>query len=480
MVAAMADALFSRYQLMTDPRLLGQVLGNETFAAHHVIAKLVDGLPLTDSETSLAQQLTGRSQFVADDPVSEIVAIAGRRSAKTSGLLSPFVIHAACCQSFRLSPGEQGVALLLAPGKVQAQVARRYVLGQLHSSPVLAAMIVNERADDIELSNGHAIRVAASDYRTTRGFSAICVAIDEACFLPTGESAASPDEELIAALAPSLATTGGKLLIASSPYARRGAAWERHRAHFGRDRDPILVTQAASRLMNPTLPQAVVDEALARDPATARAEWLGEFRADVETFVSLDAVDAVTDRGVFEREPAPGVRYVAFADPSGGSSDSFTLGIAHQDAKAGAAVLDLVREIRPPFSPEAAVADLAGALKRFRLTRVTSDRYAGEWPVEQWRKHGIHCATSERTRSEIYGALLPALNSGRVRLLDHARMRAQLIGLERRTARGGRDTVDHGRGPGQHDDVINAAAGALVLASAAQTMPVGIAAAWEE
>jgi hypothetical protein len=48
-------------------------------------------------------------------------------------------------------------------------------------------------------------------------------------------------------------------------------------------------------------------------------------------------------------------------------------------------------------------------------------------------------------------------------LLDIRRLITQLHGLERRTARGGKDSIDHG--PGQHDDVANAVAGALVLAS---------------
>ena len=44
------------------------------------------------------------------------------------------------------------------------------------------------------------------------------------------------------------------------------------------------------------------------------------------------------------------------------------------------------------------------------------------------------------------------------------RLAAQLCSLERRTGRGsGRDVVDHP--PGGHDDVINSAAGACVLAS---------------
>jgi hypothetical protein len=51
-----------------------------------------------------------------------------------------------------------------------------------------------------------------------------------------------------------------------------------------------------------------------------------------------------------------------------------------------------------------------------------------------------------------------------VSLLDHPKMVAQLCGLERRTTRGtGRDSIDHA--PNSHDDLINAAAGALCLAN---------------
>jgi hypothetical protein len=45
-------------------------------------------------------------------------------------------------------------------------------------------------------------------------------------------------------------------------------------------------------------------------------------------------------------------------------------------------------------------------------------------------------------------------------LLDHARLGAQLVALERKTARSGKDSVDHT--PGAKDDVANAAAGVLV------------------
>jgi hypothetical protein len=79
--------------------------------------------------------------------------------------------------------------------------------------------------------------------------------------------------------------------------------------------------------------------------------------------------------------------------------------------------------------------------------------------------HGIEYAPSEKSKSDIYRDLLPLLNSGKTELLDLPRLATQLTGLERRTARGGRDSIDHA--PGSHDDVANCVAGSLLLAIAA-------------
>ena len=81
---------------------------------------------------------------------------------------------------------------------------------------------------------------------------------------------------------------------------------------------------------------------------------------------------------------------------------------------------------------------------------------------ERFVAHGIVCEQSAEPKSSIYGALLPLLNAGRVELLDVPRLHAQLLSLERRTSRQGRDSIDHP--PNAHDDLINAAAGALVAA----------------
>jgi hypothetical protein len=93
--------------------------------------------------------------------------------------------------------------------------------------------------------------------------------------------------------------------------------------------------------------------------------------------------------GVRELMPAVTVTYKAFVDPSGGSADSFTLAIGHLDGQRDTCVVDAIREFIPPFSPEACVAELSQLLKSYHVTRVTGDRYGGEWPRESFARHGI-------------------------------------------------------------------------------------------
>jgi hypothetical protein len=67
----------------------------------------------------------------------------------------------------------------------------------------------------------------------------------------------------------------------------------------------------------------------------------------------------------------------------------------------------------------------------------------GESPREAFAKHGIVYEIAAEPKSDVYRDVLPLLNSGRVELLDHPRLLAQFAALDRHTARGGRDSVDH-------------------------------------
>jgi hypothetical protein len=155
--------------------------------------------------------------------------------------------------------------------------------------------------------------------------------------------------------------------------------------------------------------------------------------------------------------------YFGFCDPSGGSSDSMTLAIAHRGLP-GKSVLDGHWERRPPFSPDDVAREFSEILRAYRITKVSGDRYAAGWVVDRFRDHGIVYQHSELTKSEIYAAFVALLNSGRIKIPGDARLRNQFLSLERRASRSGKESIDHL--PASHDDCANAVAGALVLASA--------------
>jgi hypothetical protein len=434
---------------LTDPKLLGNVLAGDSWRAWRTLLIAAMGEALSDDERETFKKLTGR-QHEPGQRVEELCAIAGRRGGKSRAMATLAAYLGGLCKH-PLVRGERGVLLCIAPDQRQAAIVLDYTTAAFEQSPILKQLIVNRTTDTLELSNGISIEVRASSFRRLRGPTYIAVVCDEAAFWHSDESA-NPDAEIVNAVRPGLATTGGPLIIASSPYARRGVLWELHRQHHGPEGDPlILVAQGASREFNPSLSAHVVARAMERDAVSASAEYLAQFRSDIESFVSREAVETCVALGVRERAPLPGVTYAGFIDPSGGSVDSMTLAIGHREADV--AILDAVREARPPFSPEGAVLEFADTLKSYRVCKITGDRYAGEWPRERFDMHGIKSEPAAKPKSELYRDMLPAINSRKVDLLDQDRLVAQLIGLERRTARGGRDTIDHA--PGAHDDLAN-------------------------
>ena len=463
--------LVSMRAALSDPDLFGSILAGVSFEAWRVMLIAIVGECLTDDERTIFKKLTGRER----EPgllVDEAWFIVGRRGGKTrmATALGAYVA-ALCNHSDVLAPGERGTLPIMSASMWQATKALQYLDGIFSHVPALKSLVTGQTADTLSLSNGIDIECRPASFRTIRGGTAVALIADEVAFWRSEEVSRNPDKEILDAARPALATTGGPLIIISSPYAQRGELWNAYKRDYGREGDPlIVVARAASRAMNPTLSQRVVDRAYERDPLSARAEYDAEFRNDISGYADASLIENAVARGVIVRAPLAGQHHVAFVDPSGGSSDSMTLAISHGERDRY--VLDFVAERRAPFSPDSVVTEFAAALKAYRVGTVSGDRYAGEWPREAFSKHGITYAPAEQNKSDIYLAFLPLLNSGRVELLDSQRLVAQLAGLERRTARGGRDSVDHA--PGAHDDVANSVAGALVLASAA-TGPMRIA-----
>jgi hypothetical protein len=447
---------------LNDPQLLGAVLGDDSWHDWRALLLAANGELLTPSELEAFKRHTGRKD-APNSRVDELWCVIGRRGGKSQATAA-YAVYLAAFGNYagRLSHGEQAVVVLVAADRKQAKVLLGYCRGALEATPMMRQLIQSVTKEAITLTNGVTIEVHTGSFRRIRGRTAAAALCDEIGFWYSEESA-NPDAEVLAALRPALATLNGPLVAISSPHARKGELWTTFKKHYGEEGDPsILVAQGTSRSLNPTLSQKVVDRAMERDAAVARAEYLAEFRTDVESLISQEAVAACVDAGVRERAFERKHSYVAFIDPSGGSSDSMTMAIAHREGET--LVLDLIREHHPPFSPEQVVAEFSSTIRKYRCSQAFGDRYAGEWVVEQFRKCGVHYEPSEQTRSELYIDLLPIINSRAVGLLDHERLMVQLVSLERTSVRGGgREKVDHAKGC--HDDVANAVAGAVVLTS---------------
>jgi hypothetical protein len=445
---------------MHAPDLFGPQFKGDTWNAWKAFLAGLFGLPMSEAEADLFRKHTGRSTLPTA-AFKEAALIVGRRGGK-SRVLALIAVFLACFRDYapHLAPGEVATIAVLAANRQQARSIFRFVTGMLKATPLIASLVTDENAEAIELANGVVIEISTASFRTTRGYSFAAVLCDEIAFWRQDEASANPDVEILRALRPGMANIPGSiLLLASSPYAKRGALYATFRKHYGQDDAKVLVWKADTTAMNPRIDPDIITEAYESDPEAARAEYGAEFRDDLADFVTREIVDAVTAIGRAELPPERGVAYTAFCDPSGGMSDSMTLAIAHMTA-AGVVVLDAVRETRAPFDPEATVADFAALLRRYGIDRVTGDRYGGEWPRQRFKEHGISYEPSARPKSDLYLSLLPLLTTGRVELLDIPRLAAQLVGLERRTARSGRDSVDHI--PGGHDDIANSVAGALV------------------
>lgn len=449
-----------------DPHLFRPFVGDDLASWQGWITalKLLYGLPIRRLfGKTLVEQCTGHAPgHLRSDGFKTALFLTGRRSGKSrvaaiigayEAVLAGHEVH--------LSKGEKGVVPICAPSKSQGRIVKDYIRA-IFDTPMLHGELARETAQGFELRNGNRIEILAGDFRTIRGFTLLAAIVDEACFFGyETESKIKSDTELIRAIRPSLATVGGRLICISSPYARKGWCWQQYRRSRHQIHEHALVWNCPSRTMNPTLPQSVIDEALAEDRQAAKSEYLGEFRDDVADFISRDILDPLVATGCRVRAWQPRTRYHAFADLSGGRADDAALAIAHMEERK--VVVDLVRRWRPPFNPHRAIQEMVMVLRDYGISHVTGDNYAAEFVARAFESNGIRYTQADRPKSRLYSELLPRLCSGEIVLLDDDLLIRQLCELERRTRSGGRDIIDHPTGG--HDDVANVVAGIAMVAT---------------
>jgi Phage Terminase len=451
---------FTIDRALTDRNLLGAALGNpSTWAVWLSILRAAFTLPMSDQDKELFAQVSG-GRTPPTQRVRELWAIVGRRGGK-SRVAAALAVYLACFCKYKLAPGEVGTVLVVANNKDQAQIVFNYALAFFQFSPVLAKEVGSTTASEIRLKNGLVISVHANSFRSVRGRTLVAVIFDETAFW-RDETSATPDLEVYRAVRPSLMTTKGMLVGISTPYRRVGLLHQKYRDHYGTNDDAVLVVQGTSIGFNPNLTESDIAQALADDPEANRAEFEAEFRSDLAAFLDDELINAAVDHGrPLELPPRQGLRYLAFADPSGGRHDAFTVCIGHKENDGF--VADVVRGTRPPFDPVEVVKAYAELCKEYRVSAVHGDNYSAEWATSAFKDAGMRYIVSDKPKSQLYLEALPLFTRRAISLPDHTQLLRELRLLERQTHRSGKDTVDHGRRGS--DDHANAVCGCATFAA---------------
>lgn len=454
-------ALGTVLALMTRP--LGAVFGGPTWATWRAVLRAAFALDLTPDERAVVEELTGR-QVLPTAPVRELWLLLGRRSGK-SIIAALIAVWATTCRTYTLAPGEVGVFTIVAADRRQSRVIKRYISGLLNAVPSLRALVLRETREAIWLTNGLCIEIHTCSYRSLRGYTVVGAAVDEVSFWSDEESA-NPDTEVLIALRAAMASVPEAMLVGlTTTYAKRGEVGRIYDKHFGNDESAaVLVVKGPTLTMNPTIDRGVIDAAYEDDPIAAAAEYGAEFRRDVESYIDPDTLKAAVVPGRSALPYVQAASYFAAFDSAGGAGkDSSAGAIAHCEGERERVVLDALFERRPPFSPDQAIVEFAGLCRQYSIGKVIGDRFAGLFPAEAFQRAGLTYEPSAKPKSDLYRDALPLLTSQRAELLDDPRLISQLLNLERRTARGGRDTIDHK--PRAHDDLANAAAIVLTVAA---------------
>lgn len=464
-------------EAIEDQKLFGSLFKDQdTWVNWKIALKAVFGLPMNKKDLSVYRKYTDRSK-PPKNQFKENFFIVGRRGGKSfiSAVIACFLALFHDWRPF-LAPGEKGWIMIIATDRVQARVILGYVKAILQLK-MFKNIIEKELTQEIWLNNQVIISIKTCDYRTLRGFTILAAVCDEIAFWRS--EGMNPSGEILTALRPALATIPQSLLLGiSTPYSKAGPLYEAFRDQYGKEDSDTLIWKAPTLAMNPTISKKVIDKSLKDDYAAGKAEWLAEFREDLETFLPTEMIEAaiVRDRWELPKIEEAESYYHAFTDPSGGRADSFTLAIAHKDEDEGKVILDRLEEKRPPFSPQDVVKEFSEILREFDIYQVTGDKYAGEWVVRAFEGEDINYISSDLNKSEIYLNFEPLMAQGVVELLDNQRMRNQLRALERRTRSGSKDLVDHPKG--LHDDLANAAAGACVLVAKNEDIDRGRTIEW--
>jgi hypothetical protein len=458
-------------EALEHPKLFGALPAFKdlsTWTRWIVFLKALYGLPLNADEEAIFCHHTGRSRYVArPGGYRRAAAICGRQSGKDR--IGSVIQDYEAISAEPEADGTELFSLSIAQDhRAALRTAHRYARAPFELIPALRRMVTGKKSDSWNLENGIVLAGYPCRPESVRGIRSRVVILSELAFFRSSENLML-DAEMMRAVTPTTATTGGRIVILSSPYAASGVLYDLHKQFFGRDHAETLVWTATAPQMNPTLPADYLAMMRETDPEGYASEVLGEFRQGLSLLLDAAVIDAAVDDGVIVRSANHGTRYYGAFDASGGKADAATLAISHREPD-NTAVLDCLQVWPAPHDPLSVIGEASMLLKRYGLAVVAGDRYAGSFVCDAYKREHVMYRPADHDRSQIYLDFATAMNSGKVRLLDSPYLLRELRALERKRGQT-RDRVDHP--VGQHDDAAISVALATTLAARTPGAAVG-------
>lgn len=314
-----------------------EILNDQSLSvAQETCLKVLFGRPLNERELEVYRRASGRDDYVPCEQ-REMTLMTGRRGGKSSRIAAPTM----CFEAFRnhdLPRGEKGYILLIATSKRQAKVCFDYIRRYIENSPTLRKRVVNFRKNEIELKNGITIACYPCSYIAVRGVTIVAAVCDEIAFWRHDETAANPEQEILDALRPGMATVAkAKLLKISTPFRKEGILWSEYQRRAELD---FPVMQVSTPDMNPAISPTVFEREQQRDEQKFRREFMAEFSENITSWIDPEDLEPCVIRHRAELPQLPHALYVAAIDPAFVQND-FALSIAHRSSD-GTIVLDRV------------------------------------------------------------------------------------------------------------------------------------------
>lgn len=427
--------------------------------AQKMALKSVYGLRLSSEELKAFKDTTGLQVYPGIEQ-EEASYILGRRAGKSDKLASNIALYEACARSHKLSTGQKGVVMIVAPEtKRQAGIVFDLIRDKLEASPVLCKMIEGITKTCITLNNGTEVQIYPCSIGKVRGESLICFIGDECAHWKV--KGVDVDIDVLDSVRPGLDFPHSKMIKISTPWMMKGEIFQDYKQYWGKPESDVLVFRGSTKLFRPQYSDRKLARAKKRSPVAYRTEYLAFFREDLSTMFDPFIVDkAINYDRPLELPYTEGVSYVCFVDVAGGGgSDAYALAIAHLEAEK--VIIDVVRSRPPKFNPDAVTAQYCELLKAYKIREVQGDKYSGDWASNCFQKHGIYFQKSEKTKSELYLEGESVFNTDRLSLPNREKLIVEFKNLIRKTRSGGRDAVDVSGS--EHDDEANCVVGCSML-----------------